>query len=636
MAADSDHGSDQTDGGADDVSLTRTLRALSAPGPESVERGDNERRALVLCRDRNARKWAQRWLTQEGLAPHIPADVASCVHTARTLHPAVILVEAGLLDHNREPLYRSLVDAADITAPVIVLCATSRELKAALESDAHDVARKPYEWQSISRRAAHAARLGIAESKADADRQALKSALSVADAARMQLRSRETFEPVTGMPNKAKFRDLLQRAMSAVTRDGNDLAVIVIGFSRFRLVVEAMGQEQADQVLAEIARSLMEMLGDASLLQKNVKGLRSAAAGSLDQYRFAAMLTCVSSDDDFRQFWQRLLDALSQPVEIAGQTVSLSACLGIAIYPQDANDADRLLQRADNAMRDAQSHGGGVRFFCKETDAAAAHKLKLEHLLHEAVHAERLTLAFQPIVASRGERVTAAEVLLRWTRDDGSVISPTEFIPVAEDCGLIIRIGEYVIDKACQQLKDWRTRGFELPRVCINVSRLQLASDGFVAFVRKTLDRHGLGADSLELELSERGVLSGNTDVIARLQKLKSLGVRISVDDFGTGDSAIAYLRDLPIDAIKIDQSYIGGLTGANKDEAITSGIVALAQKLELTVIAEGVETIEQIELLERMNCDEIQGFLISEPLAPADFAQLLQSRRAGVKLASI
>lgn len=608
-----------------ETDLTQTIRRLSMPTMPANDTFETESgKALLLCRESAVKKWGNRWLTQAGLQTEVAEDPGDGLAIARAAKPDVIVVEAGLQDVTAMPVYRALVDATDFDVPVIVLCSNAREITSALETDVFDVARKPYQWQLIGRRAQHASRLAGLEAKLCESRDSQAKALAIAEATRQQLRSRESFEPVTGLPNKGKFMDLLKRGMAAVNRDQTELAVLVIGFTRFRLVIEAMGQEQADQVLIKIGSNLAICLRRAAAPHGTARGLRTAAAGSLDQFRFALMLTCTSDEEELSLFRQQLLDTLSQPIQISGQTVYPSACLGIALYPQDADDADSLLQRADNAMRDAQSRGGGFKYYCSESDAAAARKLKIEHMLHEALDRNELKLAYQPITTADGSHVLAGEALLRWPQEDGSFISPAEFVPIAEESGLIIRVGEFVLDEACRQLKAWREAGISLPHICVNVSRVQLISTGFAQTVRRIIDKHGLEPGHLELEISERGVLSGDYGVISQLHELKDLGIRLSVDDFGTGDSAIAYLKDLPVDVLKIDKSYIAGLTVDHKDEAIASAMVALGQRLDLEVIAEGVETAEQLAILRKLGCDGIQGFFMSKAVFSHAFAKLL------------
>ncbi len=601
----------------DQESLTQTLRQLSVPlQTDTVVVEDIEDKcALVFCRDKNSRKWAPRWLGEAGFTVEVPIEGVDGLALAREERPDVIIVEASLPGENGQPLYQTLLDAADVECPVFVLCGTSRELATALETDAHDVVRKPFEWQIIAPRVQHAASLRQLSKKLEERDRSLSQALDLADATRQRLRSRESFEPVTGLPNKAKFKDLLSRGMAAVDRDGNKLAVVVIGFNRFRLVVEAMGQDHADLVMSEVGNSICESIRDTDREAADSPGINSAAAASIDQFRFAILFSYGGQDADLLNLQHRLVDNLAQPIHIAGQTIYLSACLGIAVYPGDAEDPDSLLQRADNAMRDAQARGGGFKYYCTETDAAAARRLRTEHMLHEALDRRELALAFQPINRVDTGEVFSAEALLRWPQPDGSFISPAEFVPIAEDSGLMIRVGDYVLHEACRKLAEWRQAGHALDYITVNVSRTQLAAGDFVSKVRAVLERHRLPAESLALELSERGVLAGDTDFHAQLSQLQAAGIRIAIDDFGTGESAISYLKDLPIDVLKIDRSFIDGITHDGKDSAIASAMIALGQRLGHTVVAEGIERQEQLDALRKLGCDAFQGFLVSEAL---------------------
>ena len=608
------------------LDLTRSIKKLSVPASAANEElREVGGSALLFSKNSSTTKWAPRWLHQQDVKTTVVSDMANAVDRVRSTQPDVVIVEAGLLGESGQPLYCDLLDARDLGMPIFVMCASSRELSAALDGDAYDVIRKPYEWAMISRRIKYAVCAQKLRAKFQEGQDSLQEALAVADEARVRLRRGESFEPVTGLPNKKKFVELIRRSMGAVDRDGNALAVIVIGFNRFRLVIEAMGQERADMILTELGRVLTECLGELGPPPSDTQRLRTAAVASIDHFRFAIMVTTSGKQDDLGQLQQLLLDRLARPIQIAGQTVSLSSCQGVALYPQDADDVDSLLQRADNAMRDAQSRGGGFKYYCAETDAAAARKLKLEHMLHEALDRNELSLAFQPITAVNGNRVIAAEALLRWQQPDGSYISPSEFVPVAEECGLMNRIGEFVLDRSCKQLSEWRAAGIELPHMCVNVAKVQLMSGDFVPTVKRILSKHDIDPGSLELELSERGVLSGDFEVVEQLKELKILGIRLSIDDFGTGDSAIAYLRELPVDVLKIDRSYVIGLAENARDAALVSAMVALGQRLHLQVVAEGVETQEQLSALRAMECDAFQGFLVSQPVPADAFASLLK-----------
>lgn len=613
------------------LDLTQSIRRLTVPKTSTAgldEHLEERRTALLICRDGEIKKWGRRWLEREGLDVAVADDPASYIKCAETLRPDVIVVEGVVADATGTPLVRVLSERSDIRAPLVVLSSSSKETALALEADVFDIVRKPIEWKLVANRAKRAAKLGGIQYELAEARTSLAEAIEVAEGARQKLRSRESFEPLTGLPNKKKFIDLLKRGMHAADRDQNVMAVFVVGFNRFRLVIEAMGQDSADMVLTEIGRKLGECLRSAGAMQSNTSGLRTSAAANIDQARFALMLTCSGDQDELAILQQQLVEQMSRPVHIAGQTVYLSACVGVALYPQDANDVDSLLQRADNAMRDAQSRGGGFKFYCAETDAAAARKLKLEHMLHEALNDTRLTLAYQPITLAATGHLAGAEALLRWQQADGSFIPPAEFVPVAEESGLMNRVGEFVLDRACRQLRAWLDAGINLPHICVNVSKVQLMHGGFVQTVRRILLKYQVEPERLELELSERGVFSGDYDVIAQLHELKELGVRLSIDDFGTGDSAIAYLKELPVDVLKIDRSYINGLTENRKDAAIIAAMIALGHSLDLKIVAEGVETREQHDALRQLDCDELQGFYMSAPVTDSVFATLVKKSR--------
>ena len=610
----------------DGLDLTRTIRKLQMPDGTPVDAANEPgRTALLLSSNADAVKWAPRWLGQSGVTVTVGDNSRDGVQLVRDARPQVVIVDASMTSGTGKPLYYELLDAQDLAMPVFVLCMNARETNAVLEHEPYDVIRKPFEWVAVARRVRHAIDAQHVGARLVQSQASLDEALAIADVARQRLRRGESTDSLTGLPNKRKFTDLLRRSMTSVERSGSALAVIVVGFNRFRLVIEAMGQERADMILAELGNVLTDCMGQFEPDQSETQRLNTSVVASIDHFRFAIMLTTSGKRDELAPLQQLLQERLAQPIRIAGQTVSLSSCQGVAFYPHDADDVDSLLQRADNAMRDAQSRGGGFKDYCAETEAAAARKLKIEHMLHEALDRDELDLAYQPITRVDKGSVIAAEALLRWPQPDGSQISPAEFVPIAEESGLMIRIGEFVLDRACRQLSDWHAAGIKLPHICVNVAKLQLMSGDFVPTVKRILNKHNVRPEALELELSERGVLSGDYDVVKQLRELKSLGVRLSIDDFGTGDSAIAYLRELPVDVLKIDRSYIAGLTDNDKDAALVSAMVAIGQRLDLTVVAEGVETLEQLNVLRDLECDAFQGFLLSQPVPGDAFVSLLK-----------
>ncbi len=613
---------------ADRLDLTQTIRKLSVKDYMLADASsDLGKTALVFSANADATKWAPRWLGQGGITTTVNDNHLGGLDEARQAMPHAIIVDAAIRAQSGQRLYEELLDAADLQMPIFVLCTSSREINAALERKPYDVISKPFDWAVVGHRIRHAIEARDLRERLVDRQEALDKALVLADAARKRLRKGESFEPVTGLPNKRKFTDLVRRSMASVDSSGSALAVIVIGFNRFRLVIEAMGQERADMILTELGRVLTDCMGEFEPEPTDTQRLRTTVVAMIDHFRFAIMLTTSGRQDDLGALQQLLQERLARPIQITGQTVSLSSCQGVAFYPHDAEDVDSLLQRADNAMRDAQSRGGGFKYYCAETDAAAARKLRIEHMLHEALDREELSLAYQPITRVDKGTVVAAEALLRWRQPDGSAIPPGDFVPIAEECGLITRIGEFVLDRACKQLSEWRANGINLPHICVNVAKVQLMSGDFVPTVRRILAKYDVNPEGLELELSERGVLSGDYEVLTQLQELKSIGVRLSIDDFGTGDSAIAYLRELPADVLKIDRSYVAGLADNERDAALVSAMIAIGQRLHLTVVAEGVETPEQLAALKKLQCDAFQGFLLSQPVPAEEFVALLAKR---------
>lgn len=600
--------------------ITQQIRQLSLKDTHDDALEEPGGSVLLLTRDKDSLKWGKRWLRQSDFES-VVTESNSPLEIATTMKPDVIVVDATMMGPDKRPIYLSLLGAPDIDSAVIVLCSSQRDVAQAMDAGAYDTASKPWQWQAISNRATLALGMRNRDASLSEANEALQEALAVANTARERLNSHKNFEPVTGLPNKSIFVDLLRRGMRAADRDGGKLAVFVIGFTRFRLIIEAMGQEQADRTLLEIGRSLDGCLQNVSgTVEPMSSGLRTAAIASLDLFRFGLMLTAPEDSEALRFVQQQLLETLSLPIQVSGQTVYLSPCLGVALYPQDAGDVDRLLQRADNAMRDAQSRGGGFKYYCAETDAAAARKLRIEHMLHEALDRKELSLAYQPIVDMRSGKLVAAEALLRWLQAEEEGIPAEEFVAVAEESGLMIRAGKFVLSAVCRQIAEWRKQGLNPPCMCVNVSKIQLTSPDFAETVRELIHKHDIDPAMLELEISERGVLSGNYDVIDQLHELKRLGVRLSIDDFGTGESAIRYLKELPVDVLKIDRSYIAGLIEDDKDAAIASAMIALGQRLNLLVVAEGVETKWQFEILKELGCDAYQGFLISKAVSAIEF----------------
>ena len=613
---------------SDSGDLTRQIKALSPSSLESgAETASAAPRALLICRDKSSKKWGERWLTHSGFQLEYCDAPNEALDLARRFGPDVILVEAALGDPSGVSTAAALQQAEDINASLIALANSTPEVVAMLDVGVFDVASKPFDWQLVARRAKKAIEHIRLVRELEETRNALASAVGVADAARKRLRSSESMERITGLPNRGKFVDLVARGVHTVRGDGNALVVFAIGMSRFRLVVDALGPRYSEKVSAEIGARLngsLRELGDANAPSK---GLNTGAVADLGNGRFALMLTCDDTERAILALPRQLGEIVNRPATIGGQTINISTRIGAAYCPRDAElaeDAEKLVTRAEIAMHSAQERGTNFKFYSAAMDAAAARRLELERMIHDGIEKNEFRLAYQPLNDVGSDKIVATEALLRWPQSDGSFIPPDEFVPIAEESGLMLRLGEFVLREACRQLAEWREHGLTELRMCVNVSRCQLVEDDFPNLVQDCLTEHDIPAGDLDLELSERGVLTGDGEITRRLTELKKLGVSLSIDDFGIGESAIAYLKQLPVDTLKIDRSYINGLLDDGRDTAMTSAMIALAQKLDLSVVAEGVETPEQLSKIRAFGCDQYQGFLRSPAVEPAKFLALL------------
>ncbi|PWC58017.1 diguanylate cyclase [Azospirillum sp. TSH7] len=423
-----------------------------------------------------------------------------------------------------------------------------------------------------------------------------------------ELRRLATRCPLTGLANRALLLDRLDHAIELANRarepDAGRLAVLYVDLDRFKRVNDSLGHGVGDLLLCRVA----ERLG-ASVR-------RCDTVGRLGGDEFLVVLERVADRDEAAMVAQRLLDGLSSLREVGEHRVHLTASIGIAVHPLPGNgespDSTGLMRMADSAMQAAKTAGGDrFVFYTRDMTDRAETRLRLESGLREAVAARAFELVYQPKIEAASGRLTGFEALIRW-RHEGAAISPADFIPVAEDTGLIIEIGRWVLEEACRTATRWALDHGPVP-VAVNVSARQLADPGFARLVEQVLQRHATPPHLLELEITETVIMKDVRHHLPTLNRLRALGVRIAIDDFGTGYSSLAYLRQLPVDVLKIDRSFVNDLPHAPD---IASTVIALAQRLLLSTVAEGVETAEQRHWLAEAGCDCLQGFLISRPLA--------------------
>jgi diguanylate cyclase (GGDEF)-like protein len=425
-----------------------------------------------------------------------------------------------------------------------------------------------------------------------------------------ELRHQSIHDALTGLPNRTQFADRLAIAV----HQGRPFAIGVLDLDRFKVINDSLGHGAGDALLRLVAQRLV------STMRSN----DAAARAGGDE--FLLLLHDVSAREDMEKLATRWMDAFSEPYRIQGTDVHISPSIGIARFPVDGADRQALLARADAAMYHAKKSGRNMfRFFDEEMMTfSSRERLVLEADLRHAVADSQLCLHYQPRVEIATDEVRSVEALLRWQHPTRGWVMPGEFIAIAEDTGLILPIGDWVIREACRQARLWQLQGLPFLRVAVNVSPMQFRQPNFVDGVRKALATNSLDASYLEIELTESTLMSNADESVAMLEQLSRLGVVVAMDDFGTGYSSMSYLQRFPIDKLKIDISFIRNLSSSPDDVSIVGAIISLAHGLRLKVVAEGVETAEQLALLTGMGCDQYQGFFRSAAVAPADVKSLL------------
>ncbi len=446
---------------------------------------------------------------------------------------------------------------------------------------------------------------------------ALNSALERASASE-RLAYLVQHDALTGLPNRLLLTDRLSVAMSQAERSGGRMALMFMDLDRFKNVNDVFGHEGGDAVLREVARRLRDVMRDADTVSRQ--------GGD----EFLILLPEIDNDEDAAHVAEKLIAAVLEPIDLDGTEVILGASIGIVCYPDNGRDAETLLRNADVAMYAAKDLGrGSYRFYSAEMDSRAHDRLRLESDLRHALERGELSLAFQPQIDLTSDAVVGLEALLRWNHPERGMVPPSLFIPIAEDCGLITVIGGWAMEAACRQHLVWVNEGLIGGSVAVNVSALQFRQPDFVETVAGVLDRTGLPAGLLELEVTESVVMRGIDDVRAKLTSLDALGVRVAIDDFGTGYSSLSYLKQFPINRLKIDQSFTRGLPDDRESLAIVQAVIGLSRSLGLDVLAEGIETTEQAASLRSLMCDGGQGYLYARPMAAADCADWLKQHAA-------
>jgi len=427
---------------------------------------------------------------------------------------------------------------------------------------------------------------------------------------------------LTGLPNRSLLIDRLSLALNQRNRSLTSFTIVLFfGIDRFKLINDTMGHEVGDRILIMTAERLRKMLNPGDTLCR--------FSGDV----FAMILPERESRHEAITMSYQILASLAEPFRLDNQQVNLTGSIGIAVSPEDGTDPESLLKSAETAMYEAKRSGKNCfRFYAREMNFQAIQLLKLDNSMPTSLARGDFYLQFQPQLDLRTESVVAVEALLRWRHPELGMIPPDRFIPLAEENGFIIHLGSWVLKTACEQAADWLKQGLPPLRMAVNISSRQFSEPDFVDLVASTLESCALNPDLLELELTESLLISNEQQVLQKLQALKAMGIHLAIDDFGTGYSSLAYLKHFPLDRLKIDKSFVNDILNDPDDAAITEAIIVMAHSLKLKVIAEGVETREQLLFLEDRGCDEMQGYFLSRPLSEHDLVTFIKARLANME----
>ncbi|CAK8718043.1 hypothetical protein KKHLCK_07205 [Candidatus Electrothrix laxa] len=429
-----------------------------------------------------------------------------------------------------------------------------------------------------------------------------------------QLKNLLFYDPLTNLPNRTLFEELLAQALLNSQFHDEPLVLLCIDLNRFKDINDTLGYNAGDDLLMQVSKRIRSCVRETDTVSR------------LCGDEFMVLLSEVKLKDCVGHLARRLLHVLQQPFHIAGEEVFIDACIGISVYPEDGRDAESLIKNADTAINFSQKRGQGTyQYFRAQMNENLVHRATVERELRHALEHEEIIHYYQPKYnLSTGEMV-GVEALMRWQHPIKGLISPAEFIPVAEESSLILIIGKWGLREACRQVRVWQDQGLGILPVAVNLSSKQFQDKQLLRLVSETLDQHGIAPEALELEITESVLMEDPDEAAQLLKDIRELGVRIAIDDFGTGYSSLAYLKKFPVNTLKIDQAFITDIVRDSNDETIVASVLSMAESLNLKVVAEGVETKGQLELLRKMGCEEVQGYYFSKPLPADGVAELLK-----------
>jgi diguanylate cyclase (GGDEF)-like protein len=563
----------------------------------SVRQGEEIAQVLVVDDDRSTRSSLRHTLQRDGFRVEEAADGAQALQMLKRIQPDVILMDAVM------PVMDGFTACARIqempsgsAIPVLMITALedNTSVERAFAAGASDYIPKPIHFAVLSQRVRR---------------------IIEANQAEKRIRHLAYNDLLTGLPNRALFMDQLGRRIEQARLAGESVAVLFLDLDRFKNVNDTLGHDIGDRLLVAVAQRIRRSVRNADCVAR------------LGGDEFTVVLAEVVGPNAAVAAAQNICRALATPFEIDGHDIFVTASVGISMYPHDATDVGTLLKHADTAMYRAKKTNSGFQFFEPSMERSISEHVRMENDLRRALERKELDVYYQPQARVDNGRIIGAEALVRWRHPTRGMVSPAEFIPLAEETGLINPLGEWVLRTACAQLQTWVESGLPPMRIAVNLSVKQLLKKDFAATVEQALADTRLPPSLLELEITESTLMENAQDTLEALHRLRSLGVRLSIDDFGTGYSSLSYLKRFPVDIIKIDRSFVRDVSHDADDASIVTGIIALAHSLRLEVVAEGVETEAQLRFLKEQSCDLLQGYYLSQPVPAEVFARDLLGR---------
>jgi diguanylate cyclase (GGDEF)-like protein len=566
--------------------------------PEEVADGSGGAKLFVIGENPTSMDRLADFLKNAGYTRSVTlGEPSRLLDTLDEISPDVILIDLGQADVNDlDPLVAIRRRSETCHTPVILLatCCSEEARMRAIELGVDGFLFKPANPRELLLR--------------------LRNALSL-----MSYQDHLAhFDVMTGLPNRTMFLQLLEQTLSRRAQTDRQAALLYLNLDRFKQVNEGLGHRVGDVLLRAVAERLKASLRNGDTVTHIEQKRQRGTVSHLGSDEFGILSLDLRQPDDAGIIARRILAGMTEPFKIAGRTLHVTPSIGIAICPEDGDDAASLLKHAAITMDQAKKSGGNCyEFFSSQLNRRSLERLSLENALRNAVERDELRLYYQPKVGLTSNRVVGVEALMRWIHPGRGLLGPNLFIPVAEESGMIFELGRWALHSACRQAVAWHEQGLPDLQVAVNLSSIQFRQRGLVETVDEALRESGLSPSRLILELTESSIMSDVETNIGVLQSLKALGVELSIDDFGTGFSSLSYLQRFPLDELKIDRSFIMGMSDSDRGVALVAGIIGLAEGLELRTVAEGVETKAQLRQVSEMGCEAWQGYLFSQPVPP-------------------